>query len=283
MGRGRRASVGVAVARRPRRSGSCVPVSLSVAIITLDEELDLPRCLASVAGLADEIVVVDSLSSDRTVEVARQAGARVVEQAFLGHVRQKQLALETCTGDWVLCLDADEWLDDTLRAAVRRVLDEHAGADSGPVGYRLNRRTSYLGAWIDHCGWSPEWRLRLVRRGRARWAGTDPHDRLEADGVPADLPGRLCHRPYVSLSDHLATVNRYTDIMVARRREAGERGSLTKLVLRPPARFLRMYVLRAGFLDGWRGLLVSSIGAFYVFAKYAKLLAVERGGDPTPD
>ena len=258
-------------------------MSLSVAIITLDEEDNLPRCLSSVAGLADEVVVVDSLSSDRTVALAREAGAKVVEQAFLGHVRQKQLALEACGGDWVLSLDADEWLDESLREAVRRIVSERDGAGTDTAraitGYRVNRRTFYLGAWIDHCGWSPEWRLRLVRRGRAHWTGTDPHDRLETDGVVADLPGRLCHRPYRSLSEHVATVNRYTDIMAARRREAGEGGSVWRLLSRPPARFLRMYVLRAGFLDGWRGLLVASIGAYYVFLKYAKLLAAERADE----
>jgi hypothetical protein len=120
-----------------------------------------------------------------------------------------------------------------------------------------------------------------VRRGHARWAGEDPHDRLEADGAVARLPGRLLHEPYRDLAEHIGKVNRYTDTMAARRRAAGERPALSALVLRPPARFLRMYVLRAGFLDGWRGLVVSGIGAFYVFLKYAKLREPWRrdGGD----
>lgn len=265
----------------PARGGAAdhAAVGLSVCIITLDEEDDLPRCLASVAGLATQIVVVDSLSTDRTVEIAREAGAEVVPQAFLGHVRQKQLALEQAREDWILSLDADEWLDDELRAAVQAVLaDEGAAGDR--VGFRVNRRTRYLGAWIDHCGWSPEWRLRLVRRGRAHWTGTDPHDRLEADGPVADLPGRLNHRPYRDLTDHVRTIDHYTDIMAARRFEAGERAGLAKLLLRPPARFLRMAVLRAGWRDGWRGLVVATLGAFYVFLKYAKLRAAHAQGRP---
>jgi len=250
-------------------------VGLSVCIITLDEEENLPRCLASVRDLADEIVVVDSGSTDGTRALAAEAGARVVEQAFLGHVRQKQLALEQATQDWVLCLDADEWLDDDLAAAVGRVIE--ARSAEGPDGYEVNRRTRYLGAWIDHCGWSPEWRLRLVRRGRGRWEGVDPPDHLVVPGSARRLPGRLQHRPYRDLAHHLEKVNRYTDTMARRRHEAGDRASVAKLCLRPPARFLRMYVLRAGFLDGWRGLVVSGIGAFYVFLKYAKLRERARG------
>jgi len=244
-------------------------VALSVCIITLNEQDNLPRCLKSVEGLAAQVVVVDALSTDGTAAIARAAGAEVHERPFEGHVLQKQYALSQAREDWVLCLDADEWLDDELRAAVAGVVGGTAAADA--VGHEVNRRTEYLGAWIDHCGWSPEWRLRLVRRGRARWAGVDPHDRLEADGPVARLPGRLCHRPYRSLAAHLGKINRYTDIMAERRFAAGRRAPAGAILLRPPARFLRMYVLRAGFLDGWRGLVVSGMGAVYVFLKYAKL------------
>ncbi|MBM3985163.1 MAG: glycosyltransferase family 2 protein [Planctomycetes bacterium] len=252
-----------------RRPPDHAPVPLSVCIITLNEEDNLPRCLASVQGLATQVVVVDSGSTDRTQALAREAGAEVIERPFTGHVDQKQFALERATADWVLCLDADEWLDDALRAAVARVVQDGVPADVD--GYELDRRSLYLGAWIDHGGWAPQWRLRLVRRGRARWTGMDPHDRLEAQGRVARLPGRLGHRPYRSLSDHVAKVNRYTDLMALRRREAGQRPPPLALLLRPPARFLRMYVLRAGFLDGWRGLVVACMGAYYVFLKYAKL------------
>ena len=251
-------------------------MSLSVCIITLNEEENLPRCLDSVADLADQVVVVDSLSTDGTRALAAARGAEVVERAFTGHVDQKQFALERATGDWVLCLDADEWLDDALRAAVRRAVATAPGAGSGPVGYELDRRVHYLGRVIAHGGWSPQWRLRLVARGRARWTGVDPHDRLEADGPVARLDGHLDHVPYRSLSEHMTKLDRYTDIMVARRREAGEGASLAKLLLRPPARFVRMYLLRAGFRDGWRGLVLAGFAAFYVFLKYAKLLAAER-------
>jgi len=252
-------------------------VSLSVCIITLNEEDNLPRCLASVAGLATQVVVVDSGSTDRTRELAAAAGAQVQVRPFSGHVDQKQFALEQGTGDWILSLDADEWLDDVLRAEVARVT---SGGPPDVDGYELDRRSLYLGAWIDHCGWAPQWRLRLVRRGRARWTGMDPHDRLETPGRTARLAGRLGHRPYRDLADHVAKVNRYTDQMAARRREAGMRSPAFALLLRPPARFVRMYVLRAGFLDGWRGLVVSGMGAYYVFLKYAKLRAAWQAQPP---
>jgi glycosyltransferase involved in cell wall biosynthesis len=267
-------------------------VSLAVCIITLNEQDDLPRCLASVAGLAAQLVVVDSLSTDGTQQIAREAGAELYERPFAGHVQQKQYALEHAREDWVLCLDADEWLDERLRAEISGIVGAAAaggvqedvqggtpdGVD-GVVGYELNRRNEYLGDWIDHCGWSPEWRLRLVRRGRARWTGRDPHDRLDADGRVARLGGRLLHQPYRDLAEHVAKVNRYTDTVARLRYEAGDRPSLGALLLRPPARFLRMYLLRAGFLDGWRGLVVSAMGGVYVFLKYAKLRARWRGGE----
>jgi len=144
------------------------------------------------------------------------------------------------------------------------------------VAYELNRRNEYLGAWIDHCGWSPQWRLRLARRGQVRFTGHGPHDAMVADGRVGRLTGRLCHRPYRDLADHVAKINRYTDTSARERHAAGERAGLGQLVLRPPARFLRMYVLRAGFLDGWRGLLVSALGGVYVLLKYAKLRELGR-------
>jgi glycosyltransferase involved in cell wall biosynthesis len=245
------------------------PVPLSVCIITLNEEEDLPRCLASVAGLAQQIVVLDSGSSDRTQSLATEAGAEVSVREFRGHVEQKNAALALARHEWVLSLDADEWLDEALRAEVARVID--GGAPEAVQGYELDRRSLYLGAWIDHCGWAPQWRLRLVRRGPAKWTGMDPHDRLEVPGRVERLKGRLGHRPYRDLADHVAKVNRYTDLMATRRREAGVRPPALALLLRPPARFARMYLLRAGFLDGWRGLVVSAMGAYYVFLKYAKL------------
>lgn len=253
------------------------PVTITVCIMTRDEEENLPRCLASLEGLGAEVVVLDSHSTDRTRELAAAAGATVLEEDWRGMNGQRARTLELGSGDWVLCLDADEWLEDPLRLALPAATD---GAPDDVDGFELDRRTRYLGGWIDHCGWSPEWRLRLVRRGKARATGTDPHDRLEVPGRVVRLAaGRLNHRPFRSLAAHIGKVNRYTDEMAAQRAARGERASLGKLVWRPLGRFLRMFVLRAGWRDGWRGLVLSAVGGFYVFLKYAKLRALSDGRD----
>jgi glycosyltransferase involved in cell wall biosynthesis len=246
---------------------------LSVCIITRDEERNVAACLESVA-FADEILVVDSESTDRTREIAAAHGARVIVQPFLGHVQQKQFAVDRASHDLVLCLDADERVDAVLARAIE---DARSAAGDGAIaGYAVNRHTHHLGGFVDHGGWFPEWRVRLFDRRRGRWTGTDPHDRVEVDGAVRKLPGELLHYAYRDLSHHVAKIDSYTTIMAARRDERGERASLAKLVLRPPARFVRMYLLRGGFRDGTRGFVIAAMGAFYVFLKYAKLWERQR-------
>lgn len=242
---------------------------LSLCVITLNEEANLERCLRSVKGLADEIVVVDSMSTDRTRDIAAEAGARVVEQEFLGHVKQKQFALELATGHWVLSLDGDEWLDQDLRSSIEAVLGDETSEDV--AGFELNRQAFYLGRWIDHSGWSPEWKLRLVRRTRARWTGYDPHDRLEVEGRTARLFGRLCHHPHDGLADHLSAVNNYTDIIVSHWPKTSRFRVILGLFVEPPLVFFQKYVLQGGFRDGIRGLIISAMTAFYFFIRHAKL------------
>lgn len=249
---------------------------ISACIIAGNEAGNIAECIDSVAFCA-ETVVVDSLSTDGTADLARARGCRVIEQAFLGHVRQKQLAVDSASHDWVLCVDADERVDPSLRAAIERCL---AVPDPAIAGYEVNRHSRYLGRFIDHGGWFPEWRLRLFDRRRGRWAGVDPHDRVEVDGPTRRLDGELLHFNYRSIEHHVAKIDRYTSIMVRERVAAGERASLAKLVLRPPARFLRMYVARQGFRDGTRGLIVATMGAFYVFLKYAKLWEARHAPPP---
>ncbi|MBL8841217.1 MAG: glycosyltransferase family 2 protein [Planctomycetes bacterium] len=249
-----------------------LPVSLCV--ITRDEEQRLARCLAS-APFAADIVVLDSGSTDRTVALAQAAGARTFVEPFRGHVAQKARAVELARHDWVLCLDADEELSPELAAAVVRVLSAPRDA---VAGYELARKTCYAGRFIEHGGWWPEWRLRLFDRRRGGWTGRDPHDRVEVAGGPvARLDGALFHYAYRDLEHHLDKVNRYTTTMAAGLAEHGKRFRWSDLLFRPLARFVRMYLLRRGFLDGGRGFLLATIGAFYVFLKYAKLWERQRG------
>lgn len=245
-------------------------MKLSAVVITFNEEGNLPDCLESLR-FCDEIVVVDSHSTDRTREIAKAAGAKVVERDWPGHIEQKNFALEQAAGDWALSLDADERVTPDLRA---EILAAVAAPGPATAGFSMPRLSNYLGRWIRHSGWYPDRKLRLVRRGKGRWGGVNPHDRLEVDGAVVALHGDLRHYPYKDLSDHLRKIDSYTTIMAREKRRRGER-ALPRLVLDGPAKFLKAYVLRAGFLDGWQGLVLAAMGSYYAFLKYAKLLELE--------
>jgi glycosyltransferase involved in cell wall biosynthesis len=247
--------------------------ALSACIVTLDEEDRLPDCLASL-DWCDEIVVVDSHSSDRTREIAAARGARVIERDWPGHVAQKEYAIRQAAHDWVLCIDADERVSPELAAEIQRLRDAGFG---DVAGLEVSRVSSYLGRWIRHGTWYPDLKLRLFDRRRGRWTGRDPHDRVEVDGPTARLRGELLHHPYRNVEEHLATIDRYTTITARELHAEGRRARLRDIVLRPPARFLVFYLLRRGFLDGWRGLLMAYLAAHYVRLKYAKLWILEHG------
>ena len=246
--------------------------TLAVCIITRDEEDRIGDCLSSVA-FADDILVVDSGSTDRTVAIARERGARVIVHDWPGYIAQKNFALEQMTADWVFCIDADERVSPALAAGIHQAL---ATAPATIAGYRMARKTFYLGRWILHGGWYPDWKVRLVRRGRARWGGIDPHDRLEADGPIGTLPGDLEHRTYRDVADHLRTIDRFTSVGARELHARGCGGALAGMLFNPPAKFLKMYLLKAGFLDGLPGLIVAVLGSYYVFLKYAKLWELKQ-------
>lgn len=244
---------------------------VSVCIITKDEEGNLPECLDSVKW-ADEIVVVDSRSSDRTREIAAAAGAKVVERDFPGHIEQKNFAVAQASNDWVLCIDADERLSPELAASVRRALEDPGDR----AGFECARLTFHGGRPIRHGGWYPDRKLRLFDRRRARWGGRNPHDHVVADGPVGRLEGDLLHHSYRSLSDHVRQIDFFTTIAAREKKARGERSSLSRLALHPFGKFLRMYLLKAGFLDGTAGFVVAVTGAYYVFLKYAKLRELDR-------
>ncbi|HKC50153.1 MAG TPA: glycosyltransferase family 2 protein [Myxococcota bacterium] len=248
---------------------------ISGVVICLNEADRIGRCLESLA-FCDELVVVDSGSTDGTRDVARRYTEHTIEQPFLGYVKQKNFALERAKHDWVICLDADEALSPELRESLQAAL---ARVDDRVSGYELDRVTHYLGVWHDHGEWYPDWQLRVFRRSRGRWAGMDPHDRVELDGRVERLSGRLLHWNYRSLSEHIQTTDRFSARMAGSMQEAGVRFRLADLLLRPIARFFKGYVLRQGFRDGMAGFVVSAATAYYVFMKYAKLWELERGSD----
>jgi glycosyltransferase involved in cell wall biosynthesis len=266
--------------------GTARRATLSVTVLTRDEEHNLPRCLASVAGLADQVVVVDSGSTDHTLEIARAAGAEVVERPFPGWIAQYQFALELARGDWVLALDADEWLSPALRAALAPAL---AGARPEVNGFELERRAFVFGAWVRHGGWT-EWKLRLARRGKAHWGGVDPHPSLRCDGGVARLRGALCHRPYADLGHHLAKQDRYAAVYARGIAASGRPPSLLGLLGEPPAVFLQRLFLQGGWRDGVRGVALAGMAATYFFLRHARRWEVfwsaarraEPGADDSP-
>ena len=243
-------------------------VPISACIITRDEEDRLGACLDSLYW-CDELLVVDSHSTDKTRELAAARGARVIERDWPGHVAQKEFAVRQARHDWVFCIDADERVSPELRAAIESA---RRGGFAGAAGYEVSRVSAYLGRWIRHGTWYPDWKLRLFDRRR----GGDPHDRVSVDGAAQRLVGELCHEPYRSFDDHLRTIDRYTTTMADAMRAEGHRARLVDVILRPPARFFVFYVWRRGFLDGWRGLLLAYLAAHYVRLKYAKLWVVTR-------
>ena len=247
-------------------------ITISACIVAMNEEDRLDACLDTL-GWCDELLVVDSHSTDKTRELAAARGARVIERDWPGHVAQKEFAVRAARHDWVLCVDADERVSPELRAAIEA---ERARGFAAAAGYELSRVSSYLGRWIRHGTWYPDWKLRLFDRRRGGWGGRNPHDRVSVEGTVSRLEGELLHDPYRSFDEHLRTIDRYTSIMAEEMRAEGRRARLSDVILRPPARFLVFFVWRRGFLDGWRGLLLAYLAAHYVRLKYAKLWVAIR-------
>jgi glycosyltransferase involved in cell wall biosynthesis len=261
-------------------------MTISVAIVAMDEEVNIGRTLASVRW-ADEIVLVDSGSKDRTCEIARAQGARVVVEPWRGYVAQKQYAIDLCTKDWVLLLDADEEVSPGLAEEIRTAI-----ADARAVsGYWLPRKNLFLGRWMRHGGFYPDPKLRLFRRGHGFVTGHDPHDRCELKpGLPGQAPGEapqptrqfknaLVHYTYPNLTLYLTHMNRYSSLGARLAVAKGHRSfSFINIVLRPLATFVYNYFIRLGFLDGREGLLLHLYHAGYVSWKYAK--AWELGRKP---
>lgn len=244
---------------------------LSVVIITRDEEDRLPACLDSVE-FADEVVVVDSGSTDGTVALAESRGCRVIHQEWLGFGPQKRFAVLQAANDWVLCLDADERVSDKLAQGLVKLF---AG---GPThkAYEMPRRNRFLGRWLHHGEGYPDWSLRLFDRRHAGWT-TDPvHEVVRVQGEVGRLQGDLLHESQETLEKYLLKQNHYTTLQAERMYAAGARAMPVQMVLSPLLRFLKMYLLRLGFLDGVAGLVHIAIGCFNSFSKYAKLLELER-------
>lgn len=247
---------------------------LSAVIITYNEEKNIGRCLDSLAGVADEVVVVDSFSTDRTKEICLGRGARFIAHKFDGHIQQKNWAKDQASHPFVLSLDADEALDETLRQSILKIK-----SGTQKEGYYMNRLTNYCGHWVRHCGWYPDRKLRLWNAAKGKWGGINPHDRFELDGGDKNagyLEGNILHYSYYSVDEHYQQADAFSTISAQSYFERGRRTNPLLIFIKPVGRFLISYFLKLGFLDGKYGFIICRVQSHEVNLKYRKLYALQK-------
>lgn len=243
-------------------------MKISAAIITFNEEANIKRCIDSL-DFCDEIVVVDSQSSDKTVAIAKELGAKVIDQKFLGHIAQKQLAVDSCSYDWILSLDADEEVSLELKESILKCsFDKDA--------YSMNRISFHLGRWIRHGGWYPDTKIRLFDKNKAHWGGYNPHDKVIVDGSCGVLNGDLKHYVFTNLRQNIDTNNSYSSIMAEDLYKNSKKFSYLRLFLKPVGKFVETYIYKRGFQDGMAGFIIAIGAAYSMFLKYAKLWELEK-------
>lgn len=244
-------------------------IKLSAVIITFNEEKNIERCLLSLKEVADEIVVLDSFSKDRTREICEMHGVKFFQHAFDGHIQQKNRAITYASHPYVLSLDADEALDETLAKSIIEIKKNFQ-----KEGYYMNRLTNYCGHWVRHCGWYPDAKLRLWDSRKGHWTGINPHDKYElfnGDKNAGYLKGDILHYSYYSVEDHYKQVDYFTTIASRAYFEKGKKAGVLNLIVNPVAKFIDHYLLHLGFLDGKAGFLISKISAYATWLKYKKL------------
>jgi len=251
---------------------------LSVTVVAKNEAADLGAALASVAW-ADEIVVVDSHSTDETVAIARRHTDHVVVHDWLGHIEQKNYAASLASHDWILSIDADERVTPALASEIQALL----AATPREAAYVIPRVTFHLGRWIRTTDWYPDYQHRLYNRRAAQWTGRYVHEALTVQGGVGRLHGELQHYAYRDIADHLETINRYTTYAARQMHEDGRRAGLLQLAGHPPLAFLRNYIARGGISDGVPGFIISTMNAYYVFLKFAKLWELQNVERRTPN
>ncbi len=244
-------------------------MSLSVCIITFNEAENIERCINSISALADEIVVVDSGSTDDTVRLCKGLGARVMHQKFLGFGRQKQFAARQSRGEWILSLDADEVVSQDLLLSL-----QNAMAKPTHQVYTLNRLNNYLGKWITHGNWYPDWQTRLWQRGIAQWDAAEVHETVSTEVEVGRLEGFLLHYGINSVEQHRATIEKYSSLAAIKLKNKGKSAGLLKPYASAIFNFLQSYVLKKGFMDGSAGFWISWRSAYAKYLKYKKLQAL---------
>jgi len=253
--------------------------AISVVIITYNEEKNIERCIRSVEGVADEIVVVDSFSTDKTQEICEKYQVRFLKNKFVGHIEQKNFAITQATHPHILSLDADEALSEDLRQSILKAKEnwQHDG-------YYFNRLTNYCGKWIKHCGWYPDRKLRLWDSRRGSWQGINPHDKfiLQPGSKAHYLRGDLLHYSFYSIEQHMDQINKFSTIRAKEMHRMGKKACYLTMWVSPILKFVKSYFLKMGFLDGFYGYVICRNSAHANFLKYAKLRAIEKNQEQAP-
>jgi glycosyltransferase involved in cell wall biosynthesis len=257
----------------PARSAQAV--AISGCVIAFNEEAKIESCLLSL-GCCDELLVVDSHSTDATRAIAERCGARVIERDWPGYRSQREFAIEAASHDWILFLDADEQLSPELAAEIAEL--KRSPQLASCAAYEMPYKSLYYGRYLRHGDWYPDRHIRLFDRRRARMGGYEIHEKIVANGQVGRLRSPICHDSYEGLEDQLEKLSRYARLMAEAMHARGRRGSWTQVFLNPLWRFVRAYVIRLGFLDGWRGLAVALVEARYVREKYLRLILLRLGG-----
>jgi glycosyltransferase involved in cell wall biosynthesis len=247
---------------------------ISACVICFNEEDNIKRCLESLKWVNDsggEIIVVDSFSTDRTVEICQQFTNKVFQNRWLGYVNQKNYALSLASNEWVLSLDADEMISSKARDEIIQEWKDNGFEKYD--GYYFKRHTFYLGRWINHGGWYPDYKLRLFRKSKGKWGGDDPHDRviIQKPAIIKKFQGEILHYTYKNISHHLKKIDNFSDYAMKSLLSKNKRYNFFNLFLRPHVKFLEIYLWKLGFLDGMPGLIIAVLSSYYIFIRYAKL------------
>lgn len=241
---------------------------ISACIISFNEEDKIEDCIKSLQGVADEIIVVDSFSTDRTKEIAEKYADEIYNQEFLGHVEQKNLAVSKASHDWILSLDCDERLSSELKESILKIKDDLETSSA----YKMARKTFYVYRWLNHC-WYPDYKIRLFNKNAAMWGGVNPHDRVEVSGGNVvTLEGDILHYSFNNLSEHIRTLDNFTEIGAMEIIRRNKPVNIFSPWTHGLWTFLRLYIFKRGFLDGYAGLVVSVLSGMHAFVKYNKVL-----------
>ena len=243
-------------------------IQLSVAIITYNEEKNIRRCLESVKNIADEIIVVDSFSTDKTEAICKEFNVQFTKNKFIGHIQQKNYTLEQTKYNYVLSLDADEVLSNELRKSILKVKNNWKND-----AYSFNRLTNFCGKWIKHCNWYPDQKIRLIDKRKGRWGGQNPHDKIiiEKKSVVKHIKGDLLHYSFYTIEQHIRQINKFSEISAKALFEKGKKSNLLKILISPVIKFIKSYFIKLGFLDGFSGFVVCVNSAYATYLKYVKL------------